>query len=112
MKPFNARRLTDQEVEKSQRIVRRPGLPGPRWVGGRPRLFRLADADFVVQTATTRPVRLGQPFTRWSIRNLLAYLRKVHGTPYNIRDHAADDAAASLAQARAPPSTRRTVPVT
>ncbi|MFC8665811.1 IS630 family transposase [Streptomyces sp. NPDC057199] len=35
--------------------------------------------DFVIQTATTRPVKLGQPFTRWSLRKLVAYLRKVHG---------------------------------
>lgn len=30
-------------------------------------------------TATTCPTKLGQPFTRWSIRKLAAYLRKVHG---------------------------------
>lgn len=34
---------------------------------------------FVFQTATTRPVRLAQPFPRWSIRKLAAYLRTVHG---------------------------------
>ncbi|MFJ5534906.1 IS630 family transposase [Streptomyces sp. NPDC093261] len=33
----------------------------------------------VIQTATTRPTKLGQPFTRWSLRKLVAYLRKVHG---------------------------------
>ena len=32
-----------------------------------------------MQTATTRPTTLGQPFTRWSIRKLAAYLRKAHG---------------------------------
>jgi hypothetical protein len=37
------------------------------------------DEDFVIRTATTRPTKLGQPFTRWSIRKLAAYLRKVHG---------------------------------
>ncbi|ONK11218.1 Transposase [Streptomyces sp. MP131-18] len=51
----------------------------PRWAGGRPRLLSPDDEDFVVQTATTRPTKLGQPFTRWSIRKLAAYLRKVHG---------------------------------
>lgn len=35
------------------------------------------DEDFVVHTATTRPGRLGQPFTRWS-------LRKVHGRMIRI----------------------------
>ncbi len=43
-----------------------------------------ADEDFVVQTATTRPTRLGQPFTRWSIRKLAAYLRRVHGRMIRI----------------------------
>ncbi len=50
----------------------------PRWAGDRPRLLSPDDEDFVVQTATTRPSKLGQPFTRWSIRKLAAYLRKVH----------------------------------
>ncbi|RCG16109.1 IS630 family transposase [Sphaerisporangium album] len=47
----------------------------PRWAGGRPRLLSDGEEDFVVQTATTRPTRLGQPFTRWSIRKLAAYLQ-------------------------------------
>ncbi|MFB8173378.1 IS630 family transposase [Kitasatospora purpeofusca] len=51
----------------------------PQWAGGRPRLLGPDDEDFVVATATTRPAKLGQPFTRWSIRKLAAYLRKVHG---------------------------------
>ncbi|MET9405234.1 IS630 family transposase [Streptomyces sp. NPDC002935] len=56
----------------------------PRWAGGRPRLLSPDDEEFVVQTATTRPAKLGQPFTRWSIRKLLAYLRKVHGRVIRI----------------------------
>jgi hypothetical protein len=36
------------------------------------------------RTATTRPTKLSQPFTRWSIRKLLAYLRKVHGRVIRI----------------------------
>jgi transposase len=51
----------------------------PRWAGGRPRLLIRDDEDFVVQTAITRPTKLSQPFTRWSLRKLVAYLRKVHG---------------------------------
>ncbi|WP_310729548.1 IS630 family transposase [Streptomyces sp. N2A] len=51
----------------------------PRWAGGRPRLLTPDDEDFVIQTATTRPTKLGQPFTRWSIRKLAAYLHRVHG---------------------------------
>ncbi|MGW0737680.1 IS630 family transposase [Streptomyces sp. NPDC002851] len=46
----------------------------PRWAGGRPRLLSPDDEDFVIQTATTRPTKLGQPFTRWSLRKLVAYL--------------------------------------
>ncbi len=51
----------------------------PRWAGGRPRLLNADDEAFVVATATTRPAKLGQPFTRWSIRKLCTYLRRVHG---------------------------------
>jgi transposase len=42
----------------------------PRGAGGRPRLLSPDDEDFVVATATTRPAKLGQPFTRWSLREL------------------------------------------
>ena len=130
--PVRARRLTDQEGQRLQQIVRRgrhesvrvrralivmasaSGTPvtaiarlvaahedtvrdvihafnekglaalDPRWAGGRPRLLSPDDEDFVVQTATTRPTKLGQPFTRWSIRKLAAYLRKVHGRVIRI----------------------------
>nr|WP_280855069.1 MULTISPECIES: IS630 family transposase [unclassified Streptomyces] len=125
--PVRVRRLTDQEGQKLQQIVRRGSTNSvryrrammllasaggnrvpviaklvqadedtvrdvihrfneiglacldPRWAGGRPRLIKPDDEDFVVETATTRPTKLGQPFTRWSIRKLVAYLRKVHG---------------------------------
>ncbi|MFE0349512.1 IS630 family transposase [Streptomyces griseoluteus] len=56
----------------------------PQWAGGRPRLLSPDDEDFVVQTATTRPTKLGQPFTRWSIRKLAAYLHRVHGRVIRI----------------------------
>lgn len=51
----------------------------PQWAGSRPRLLPPDDEDFVIRTATTRPTRLDQPFTRWSIRKLAASLREVHG---------------------------------
>jgi transposase len=54
-----------------------------RWTGGRPRQLN-PDENFVVATATTRPTKFGQPFTRWSIRKLAAYLRKVHGRAIRI----------------------------
>ena len=46
----------------------------PQWAGGRPRQITTEDEDFIVETATTRPEKLGQPFTRWSVRKLAAYL--------------------------------------
>lgn len=117
--PVRVRRLTDQEGQKLQQIVRRGSTSSvryrrammllasaggnrvpviaqlvqadedtvrdvihrfneiglacldPRWAGGRPRLLNPDDEDFVVATAVTRPTKLGQPFTRWSIRKLV-----------------------------------------
>jgi transposase len=120
--PVRARRLSDQEGQRLQQIVRRgkgesirmrralivmasaSGTPvpaiarlvaadedtvrdvihafneqglsclDPKWAGGRPRLIGDDDIDFIVATATTRPAKLGRPFTHWSIRKLTAYL--------------------------------------
>lgn len=46
----------------------------PNWAGGRPRRITPDDEAFIVATATTRPEKLGVPFTRWSIRKLVQYL--------------------------------------
>lgn len=46
----------------------------PRWAGGRPRRIMTDDEAFIVATAKTRPEKLGQPFTRWSLRKLAAFL--------------------------------------
>jgi len=46
----------------------------PQWAGGRPRLISDEDIQVIVMAATTRPEKLGQPFTRWSMRKLAAYL--------------------------------------
>lgn len=46
----------------------------PQWAGGRPRQITTADEAFIIQTAKTRPEKLGQPFTRWSVRKLAKYL--------------------------------------
>ncbi len=120
--PVRARRLTDQEGQRLQQIVRRGrhesvrvrramiimasasgtlvpaiarlvaadedtvrdvihlfnarGLAAldPRWAGGRPRLISDEDIAFIVAAATTRPEKLGRPFTHWSLRKLAAYL--------------------------------------
>jgi transposase len=120
--PVRARRLTDQEGQRLQQIVRRgkhgsirvrrammimasaSGTPvsaiarlvaadedtvrdvvhafnekglaalDPNWAGGRPRLITDDDVLFIVTAATTRPEKLGLPFTHWSLRKLVAYL--------------------------------------
>jgi len=46
----------------------------PQWAGGRPRQITIDDENFIVAAATTRPEKLGQPFTRWPLRKLVAYL--------------------------------------
>lgn len=51
----------------------------PQWAGGRPRLLSPDDEAFVAQTAATRPNKLGQPFTRRSIRKLLHCLHRLPG---------------------------------
>jgi transposase len=119
--PVRARRLSDQEGQRLQQIVRRgkhgsvrvrramiimasasgtlvpaiarlvaadedtvrdvidlfnqKGLAAldPQWAG-RPRLISDNDVEVIVAAATTRPEKLGQPFTRWSLRKLAAYL--------------------------------------
>ncbi|GHE45888.1 hypothetical protein GCM10017778_32110 [Streptomyces vinaceus] len=56
-----------------------PARLDPQWAGGCRCLLSPDDEEFVIQTATTRPAKLGRPFTRWSIRKLAAYLRRVIG---------------------------------
>ncbi len=46
----------------------------PRWAGGRPRRIGDNDAEVIVAAARTRPEKLGQPFTHWSLRKLAGYL--------------------------------------
>jgi transposase len=46
----------------------------PQWAGGRPRRISDETIEVIVTAATTRPEKLGQPFTRWSLRKLAAYL--------------------------------------
>ena len=46
----------------------------PQWAGGRPRLISDGDIAVIVKAATTRPEKLGLPFTHWSLRKLAAYL--------------------------------------
>src|SRR5215510_3423165 len=54
----------------------------PRWAGGRPRRISDEDVEVIVEAATTRPEKLGLPFTHWSLRKLAAYLA---GCPRPVR---------------------------
>jgi transposase len=122
--PVRARRLTDQEGQRLQQIVRRgkhgsvrvrramiimasasgtlvpaiarlvaadedtvrdvihlfnqKGLAAldPQWAGGRPRRISDEAIEVIVAAARTRPEKLGQPFTRWSLRKLADYLAR------------------------------------
>ena len=56
----------------------------PRWAGGRPRLISDEDIEVIVTAATTRPEKLGQPFTRWSLRKLADYLARRPDQPVAI----------------------------
>ena len=56
----------------------------PQWAGGRPRLIGDEDIEVIVTAARTRPEKLGQPFTRWSLRKLADYLACRPGGPVTI----------------------------
>jgi transposase len=56
----------------------------PQWAGGRPRLISDEDIEFIVATATTRPRKLGCPFTHWSVRKLAAYLAQHPDRPTRV----------------------------
>jgi transposase len=130
--PLRVRRLTDQEGQRLQQIVRRGSTNSvryrrammvlasaggnrvpviaklvaadedtvrevihrfneiglacldPQWAGGRPRLLSPDQEDHVVATATTRPTKLDQSFTRWSIRKLAGFLASTAGGAIRI----------------------------
>lgn len=46
----------------------------PHWGPGPRRRITPTDEAYVVAVATTRPTKLGQPFTHWSLRKLAGYL--------------------------------------
>ena len=57
----------------------------PQWAGGRPRRISDEDIEVIVAAATTRPEKLGLPFTCWSVRKLAAYLASHPGLPVRVR---------------------------
>jgi hypothetical protein len=50
------------------------GAFDPQWAGGRLHQITTNDETVIAQTAQTRAEKLGQPFTRWSARKLVAYV--------------------------------------
>ena len=56
----------------------------PQWAGGRPRQITTTDRALIVKTATTRPNKLGCPFTHWSIRKLAEHLATRRGRKVRI----------------------------
>ena len=56
----------------------------PRWAGGRPRLIGDEDVQVIVMAATSRPEKLGLPFTHWSLRKLAIYLAGEAARPVRI----------------------------
>ena len=66
----------------------------PQWAGGRPRRISDEDIEVIVAAAATRPEKLGQPFTRWSLRKLADYFSLPSG---RAGDHRAGAAAADPA---------------
>ena len=82
-------RLVQGDEDAIRQVIHRFNEMGmaaldPRWAGGRPRLISPDDEAFVIATATPRPEKLGQPFTRWSLRKLADYLAHNHG-PQRVR---------------------------
>ncbi len=72
-------RLVQTSPDRVREVIHRFNDMGmesldPQWAGGRPRRITSEDEAFVVETATTRPAKLGLAFTRWSIRKLTDYL--------------------------------------
>jgi transposase len=72
-------RLVQTSPDRVREVIHRFNEMGmasldPRWAGGRPRRITTDDETFIVETAKTRPEKLGQPFTHWSVRKLVGYL--------------------------------------
>ena len=72
-------RLVQADEDTIRQVIHRFNEMGmacldPRWAGGRPRQISPDEEAFIVETASTRPEKLGRPFTRWSIRKLAGYL--------------------------------------
>ncbi|MEU8186118.1 helix-turn-helix domain-containing protein [Micromonospora carbonacea] len=72
-------RLVQADEDTIRQVIHRFNEMGmasldPQWAGGRPRQISSDEEQFIVETAHTRPEKLGRPFTRWSVRKLADYL--------------------------------------
>ena len=56
----------------------------PQWAGGRPRQITTSDRALIVETAKTRPTKLRQPFTHWSVRKLAEFLAAKKGPKVKV----------------------------
>ena len=56
----------------------------PQWAGDRPRLITMTDRALFVKTAKTRPTKLRQPFSHWSVRKLADYLATRNGRQLTV----------------------------
>jgi transposase len=74
---------TPDRVREVIHAFNREGMASltPRWRGGRPRQITAAMRERIVAVATTRPQLLKEPYTRWSLRTLQAYLLRTKVVP-------------------------------
>jgi transposase len=77
-------RLVQADEDTIRQVIHRFNEMGlasldPQWAGGRPRRISDDDERFIIATATTRPEKLGAPFTRWSLRKLADWLAHNRG---------------------------------
>jgi transposase len=72
-------RLVQTSPDRVREMIHRFNEKGmasldPKWAGGRPRRITTEDESFIVATAKKRPLKLGRPFSHWSLRKLRDYL--------------------------------------
>jgi transposase len=82
-------RLSQTSPDRVREMIHRFNEMGmrsldPQWAGGRPRQITTIDRALIVKTATTRPGKLRQPFTHWSLRKLVDYLGSKKGRQVTI----------------------------
>ncbi|WP_307847359.1 helix-turn-helix domain-containing protein [Micromonospora sp. D93] len=72
-------RLAQADEDTIRQVIHRFNEMGmacldPQRAGGRPRQISPDEEQSIVETANTRPEKLGRPFTRWSVRKLADHL--------------------------------------